>query len=65
MRGSNSTRLSQHPRTLLHDRRGAVFVEHLLMVSIGLLVAALLVAAGQLLFTRCLTITTGLYLGVP
>ncbi len=52
-------------KELITDQRGAVYVEHLIMVSAGLVIAFGLKAAGTLFLTYFQGITNVLYSGVP
>jgi len=64
-RSESPARPSPSLASLLRDRRGAVYVEHLVMVAVGLMIAFVLEAAGEVLLTHFTGLTTGLYRGVP
>ena len=52
-------------QTLVDDRRGAVFVEFVLMTALGLLVAGVLAAGATLLVGRFESVNRTLYSGTP
>ena len=52
-------------RNLAEDRRGAVFVEFVLMTALGLLVAGVLAAGASVLVGRFESVTRSLYSGTP
>ena len=52
-------------RALVDDRRGAVFVEFVLMTALGLLVAFVLAAGATILVARFESINRTLYSGTP